>query len=154
MFEISHVSINKYFTSAKQLFEECEVSHSANFGQQNFIEAFVVHPGDCVSPDACLLIAIYRSNAAGCVAVKKLEENICEMKRLYVRPQFRSMGIGLILADSIIAEARKLEYKRMRLATLASMYQAQKLYKSLGFREIPPYCFDPSELTICMELEL
>ena len=101
-------------------------------------------PGDYAPPEGRLLLAEYEGQLAGCVALHKLEPGICEMKRLYLRPQFRGKGLGRALAERIIAEARQIGYRRMRLDTVEPvMKDAVAMYRKLGFKEIAPYRANP-----------
>ncbi|MBW2092721.1 MAG: GNAT family N-acetyltransferase, partial [Deltaproteobacteria bacterium] len=105
-------------------------------------------------PNGCLLLCVYQNQIAGCVALRKQENETCEMKRLYVKPQFRGTGVGRILAEAIIKKALKMGYGRMRLDTVPAMERARTLYRSLGFFEIEAYRHNPIEGAIFMELRL
>ncbi len=111
-------------------------------------------PDGFAPPDGRLLVAIYQGRAAGCVALRKLSDGVCEMKRLYVRAKFRRLGIGKALAQAIIEQARGIGYTRMRLDTVASMKAARALYVSLGFKQIEAYRYNPLEGAVFMELSL
>ena len=105
-------------------------------------------------PDGCLLIGKHNKEPAGCVALRKLSDNTCEMKRLYVSPKFRGLEIGRNLANAIIEQARKIGYKHMRIHTITALDRANKLYKSLGFYIIDPYEDTPREDAVFMKLKL
>ncbi len=101
-----------------------------------------------------ILIARFSDEPAGCVALRRLEPHICEMKRLFVRETFRGLGIGKALAEAVIAEARQRGYAQMRLDTLPIMHTAMALYEALGFQETAAYRFNPIEGSRFMELTL
>ncbi|HKN35743.1 MAG TPA: GNAT family N-acetyltransferase [Terriglobales bacterium] len=112
-------------------------------------------PGDYAPPDGRLLLAEYQGEIAGCVAFDRLEGEICEMKRLYLRPKFRGKGLGRALAMAILAEARGIGYSRMRLDTVEPvMKDAVAMYRKLGFSEIAPYRPNPIDGAMYMELQL
>jgi putative acetyltransferase len=117
---------------------------------QGFDREVAELPGDYAPPGGALILARGR----GCVALRRIDETTCEMKRLYVRPETRGTGLGRRLAEVAVAEARRLGYARMRLDTVPGMEAAQALYEQLGFREIPPYRPNPVPGVRYLELEL
>jgi putative acetyltransferase len=140
---------------ARELFLEYEKSLGFSLCFQSFDEELAGLPGHYAPPDGRLLLAEYEGQLAGCVALHKLGPGICEMKRLYLRPQFRGKGLGRALADRILSEARQIQYERIRLDTVEPvMKDAVAMYRRLGFQEIAPYCANPIAGALYMELEL
>ena len=140
---------------ARELFLEYAQSLGFSLCFQNFDKELAGLPGDYAPPEGRLLLAHYEDQLAGCVALHSLEPGICEMKRLYLRPQFRGKGLGRTLAQRIISEARKIGYRRMRLDTVEPvMKDAVAMYRKLGFKEVAPYRANPIAGAMYMELEL
>jgi GNAT superfamily N-acetyltransferase len=140
---------------ARGLFEEYASGLGISLCFQNFDQELKNLPGDYAPPDGRLLLATEDDQLAGCIALRKLERGVCEMKRLFLRPAYRGQGLGKVLVESIIDEARKLGYTHMRLDTLPGrMDKAIALYRSIGFVEIGPYCENPVEGAKFMELDL
>lgn len=140
--------------TARELVEEYVESLGIDLGFQEIEQELAEFPGKYGPPGGRILLALVDAEPAGCVAVRGFEGDACEMKRLYVRPAFRDHGLGRALAVGAIEAARELGYGRMRLDTQPEMEAARGLYRSLGFREIPPYRFNPLPGTAFMELKL
>jgi len=141
-------------SNVRTLFTEYASSLGFDLSFQDFEKELAELPGEYSQANACLLLALESERVAGCVGIIKLSQGTCEMKRLYVRPAFRGKGIGKLLATSIIREAHKMGYKKMRLDTVPSMKEAIALYRSLGFKEIQAYRYNPIEGALFMELDL
>ena len=140
---------------ARELFVEYAQSLGFSLCFQNFDRELAGLPGDYAPPGGRLLLAEYRGQLAGCVALHQLGPGICEMKRLYLRPQFRGKGLGRVLAETVIAEGRAIGCRQMRLDTVEPvMPNAVAMYRRLGFKEIEPYCLNPVDGALYMELEL
>ncbi len=152
--EIFEAKTERDIESFRTLLKEYVDSLGIDLSFQNFEEELVNLPGCYARPEGCILLAEYDGKIAGCVALRKLNDEVCEGKRLYVKPQFRGLEIGRKLMEAIIAEARKSGYTHLRGDTLASMTSAQALYASMGFKEIEPYTYNPIEGTIFLELKL
>jgi ribosomal protein S18 acetylase RimI-like enzyme len=140
--------------TARALFIEYEKSLGISLCFQNFAEEVASLPGDYAPPDGRLLMAFVGNRPAGCVALRKIGEGVAELKRLYVRPGFRGMRIGRRLTEAVLAEAKSIGYRAVRLDTLPTMKAAQALYVSLGFVDIQPYNDHPVAGTRFMEKRL
>ena len=140
---------------ARELFLEYEQSLGVKLCFQNFDQELAGLPGHYAPPDGRLLLAEYEGQLAGCAALHSWEPGVCEMKRLYLRPSFRGRGLGRVIAETIIAEARNIGYRQMRLDTIEPiMKDAVEMYRKLGFREIAPYRPNPIAGAMYMELQL
>jgi putative acetyltransferase len=131
----------------REIFRDYAASLDIDLCFQNFESELAQLPGDYAPPQGHLLLAFVGDALAGCGAFRQIGDvdyaNACEMKRLYVRPDFRSLGLGRLLAQALFDEAKRSGYSVMLLDTLDDMEAARSLYASLGFSEIPPYYFNP-----------
>jgi GNAT superfamily N-acetyltransferase len=144
----------EYIAHIRLLFEEYTDWLGIDLSFQGFAEELAILPGAYAPPGGRLLLAFVADGAAGCVALRPLEAGICEMKRLFVRPVFRGLGLGKLLAERIVGEARAIGYELMRLDTLPTMQSAIRLYEELGFMRRTAYYDTPLPDTIFMELQL
>jgi GNAT superfamily N-acetyltransferase len=137
------------------LFREYAASLGFDLCFQNFEQELAGLPGQYAPPSGCLLLATVGGEPAGCVALKMLADGVGEMKRLFVRSQHGGTGLGRRLAEQVICEATHVGYRAIRLDTVPSvMGSAVALYRSLGFQDIPAYCFNPVPGALFMELRL
>ncbi len=154
MTEIIHATGPEQIATVRELFLEYQRWLGLDLCFQNFSAELAALPGEYAPPTGRLLLALHDARPAGCIALRRIENDVCEMKRLFVRPEFQSLKIGRALAERVIAEARNAGYARMRLDTLPVMTRAHALYAALGFREIPPYRHNPVPGAVYMELDL
>jgi putative acetyltransferase len=154
-FDVRRAESLEHISAIRALFLEYAESLGFSLCFQSFDKELAGLPGDYAAPEGRLLLATHEGAPAGCVALHKLGNGVCEMKRLYVRQQFRGKGLGRTLAERIIADARQIGYSLLRLDTVEPMmWTAVAMYRQLGFREIAPYRENPIEGALYMELEL
>jgi len=140
---------------ARTLFKEYEQSIGVSLCFQNFDQELANLPGDYAPPSGRLLLVRVDDQIAGCIALRKLDDSTSEMKRLYLRPEFRGRGLGEPIVQTLIHEAKLIGYSKIRLDTIPGrMDQAINLYRSIGFKEIPAYYDTPFDDTLYMELDL
>jgi len=135
----------------REMLEEYGRATRVDLSFQNFDHELATLPYEY---DPILVAWSDVQQAAGCVALRRIDDTVCEMKRLYVRPSFRGKAVGRALAVEIIGEAKRCGFQRMRLDTLPSMHEAMRLYESLGFADIEAYRYNPVAGSRYMELDL
>jgi GNAT superfamily N-acetyltransferase len=152
---ITQATTSADVAQARTLFKEYEASLGISLCFQNFEQELNNLPGDYAPPTGRLLLVREFDQLVGCVALRRLGPDVCEMKRLFVRPAYRNKGLGRVLVEAIIEEARNIGYAHMRLDTLPGrMDRAIELYRSIGFVEIPPYTHNPVDNATFMQLDL
>lgn len=153
MIEIIQARTAAQIEAARVLFREYEAWLGIALCFQNFDEEVAALPGKYAPPDGRLFLAVDGDVVvAGCIALRRLADGVCEMKRLYVRERFRGGGVGRLLIEKLIDEATKIGYCKMRLDTFPpKMGRAVALYESYGFREIPAYYDNPYGETLYLE---
>ncbi len=152
--EFLHVTEGEMIEVIRKLFLEYARSLEIDLDFQDFETELNTLPGKYQPPDGALILALVEGREAGCIALRKISKDICEMKRLYIREKYRGLGLGKKLVGMIIDEAVNKNYQYMRLDTLPTMKSAQSLYLSFGFYDIEPYVYNPIQGTRFMELKL
>ena len=155
MTRILQAETSEDIASARTLFREYEAWLGMSLCFQDFEEEVANLPGKYVPPEGRLYLAYVDNQLAGCIALRKLEDGICEMKRLFLRENARGHGLGNQLIEKLVDDARAFGYSKMRLDTFPpKMGKAVSLYEALGFSPIPPYYDNPNEGVLFMELTL
>jgi ribosomal protein S18 acetylase RimI-like enzyme len=154
--QIIQAQTSEQIATARELMIEYAAGLKFNLCFQGFDEEMRTLPGKYAPPAGRLLLALWEGNTVGVIALRPMNEaGLCEMKRLYVRKEFRGHEIGRKLAERVIAEAAEIGYTRMRLDTIpGKMERAIAMYREMGFREIEPYYKTPVGQTLFMELAL
>lgn len=153
-YRIERAADSEQLAAVRALFLEFSQSLDFNLNFQDFEAELANLPGKYAPPSGELLLASSGDTPAGCIAMRSLDDTTCEMKRLWVRPDFRKTGLGRTLAKQIIQVAKGLGYQMMKLDTVAAMKPAIQLYHSLGFVETAPYTFNPLPHALYFELRL
>lgn len=152
--EFFNITGQDMLEEARQLFLEYAQSLNVDLCFQNFEEELNSLPERYGPPDGTIIIALVDGKSAGCIALHRLSGDICEMKRLYVRENYRGLGIGKKLISQILEVAFQRNYRFIRLDTLPTMEKAQELYEAFGFYDIEPYVYNPIQGTRYLERKL
>lgn len=151
---VEKIASQKDLEEIKALFREYEKFLGVSLCFQNFEEELARLPAKYAEPEGSIFIAKVDGKSAGCIALWKLEEGVCEMKRLYLKRDFQGLGLGKKLAQTIIEEAQAKGYKKMKLDTLRRLESANHLYKSLQFTETNSYNYNPEDDVVYFEKDL
>jgi putative acetyltransferase len=154
MMQIENADTTELVRLARDLFVEYSESLGVDLCFQGFAEELARLPGEYARPAGRLMLIFNGLEAVGCGALRPIDDRVCEMKRVYLRPPVRGKGAGRVLIGALIETAREIGYEQMRLDTLPSMTRAMEIYRSLGFKEIAPYRVNPVPGASFLELEL
>ena len=154
MAEIRHARFPADHAAVLAIFTEFVNSPTVNLEHQGYAEEFAKFPGKYAPPHGRLLLGIDGERVLGCVALRRVDERICEMKRLYVRPAARGMALGRRLAEAIVSEARSAGYAEIRLDVLTEFEAARGIYRAMGFTEAEPVSHNPLPGTAFLGLDL
>jgi len=152
--DILAVETESQVAQVRELFEEYWASFGFTPCFQNFSAELAALPGKYAPPEGRLALALIADAPAGCVALRPIDPQRCEAKRLYVRPAFRRSGLGQALVDWVIAEARRAGYREMLADTMPVMERALAMYARIGFERVAPYTVDPTPGAIYLRLKL
>jgi GNAT superfamily N-acetyltransferase len=152
--ELHEAHVAELVPRVRALIEEYVAWLGVDLSFQGFAEEMARLPGEYLPPRGRLLLACDAGADAACGALRPLEADIAELKRMWVRPGFRGRGLGLLLARRLIDDARVAGYRRLRLDTLVHMREANRLYERLGFVDIPAYRTNPLPGARYLELDL
>lgn len=136
------------------LFREYHKMLGIDLGFQNYEEELTHLPEKYAMPDGRLYVIYLEDKLAGCIALRRFGINQCEMKRLFVRPQFRGLRLGQILAEKIIKDAKMIGYEEMVLDTLSTLQSAVTMYRKMGFEEVAPYYDNPLKDVLYFKIKL
>lgn len=151
---LAHAVTPEDFAEARELFQEYAAQLRIDLCFQGFAAELGQLASMYAAPAGMLILARRADRSVGCGAIRRFSDGVCEMKRLYLRPEARGTGLGRLLAERLVLEARRLRYARMVLDTLVDMHAARGLYGSLGFRETEPYYDNPMPGVVYLELDL
>ncbi|TQV75102.1 GNAT family N-acetyltransferase [Aliikangiella marina] len=154
MTKIIEATSQEQIEIARDLFREYQSFLGEDLCFQGFEQELAELPGKYADPTGAILLAEHQEKIIGCVAVRPIEGEVCEMKRLFVRTEAQGLSAGRLLAEAIIARAHLLGYKKMQLDTLERLVPALALYEKLGFKRIEPYYANPLNEVVYLELEL
>ncbi|MEW6411589.1 MAG: GNAT family N-acetyltransferase [Candidatus Zixiibacteriota bacterium] len=154
MVEIIQATTKEHLAAVYELFREYIESLGFDLSFQNIEEEIANLPGEYAPPEGRLYLALCDGQPAGCVGLRQLSSVICEMKRMWVRPQFRGKKIGHTLAEKVVEDARAIGYRKMVLDTIDTMAEAMAIYRSLGFKSVQPYYYNPIDGATFFEKDL